>query len=143
MSTQAMASPRYHSPPGRIQTILLAGTIPLFLGTLLSDIAYYNTYHIQWTNFASWLVVAGMVFCGFALLCALVDLLRAPRKKGRPLWVVVLLLVTFALGFLNALEHAKDAWAAMPAGLVLSIIVFLLSCAAAWVGLAPRAGDAP
>lgn len=142
MSTQAMASPRFRSPPGRIQTILLAGTIPLFLVALLSDIAYYNTYQIQWTNFASWLIVAGLVFCGFALLCALVDLVRARPRKGRPMWLVILLLATFALGLLNAIEHAKDAWATMPSSLVLSVIVFLLSCASAWLGLAPRAGGA-
>jgi len=51
-----------------------------------------------------------------------------------------LLLATFVLGLIDCFQHAKDAWAVMPAGLVLSAIVFLLSCLAAWVGLTPRAG---
>jgi uncharacterized membrane protein len=38
-------------------------------------------------------------------------------------------------GFVNALVHARDAWAAMPAGLILSIVVFLLAAAAAAIGL--------
>lgn len=140
MSSHAMTSPSYWRPPGRLHTILLAGTVPLFLGALLSDIAYYKSYQIQWSNFASWLIAGGLLFCGLALLFALVRLVRAERKAGRPLMLVVLLLVTWALGLVNAFVHARDAWAMMPSGLVLSVIVTLLSCASAWLGLGPRQG---
>ena len=44
-----------------LHAALLAGTVPLFLGALLSDIAYARTYEIQWANFASWLIVGGLV----------------------------------------------------------------------------------
>ena len=44
--------------PGPLHGTLLAGTVPLFLGALLSDIAYGQTYQIQWANFASWLIAA-------------------------------------------------------------------------------------
>lgn len=47
----------------------------------------------------------------------------------------MLLLVTWVLGLINAFEHAKDAWAVMPAGLVLSVVVSVLALAAAWTGL--------
>jgi uncharacterized membrane protein len=114
---------------------LLAGTVPLFLGALLSDIAYYKTYQIQWSNFASWLIAGGLVLAGLALLFALVNLLRTDRKAGRAVMYPVLLLVTWALGLVNAFEHAKDAWAVMPMGLVLSVIVTLLACVTAWTGL--------
>src|SRR3546814_5562368 len=40
-----------------MHAILLAGTVPLFLGAMLSDIAYASSYQVQWTNFASWLIV--------------------------------------------------------------------------------------
>lgn len=125
----------YRSLPGPLHAILLAGTVPLFLGGLLSDIAYYKTYLIQWSNFASWLIAGGMVFCGLALLFALVNLLRAQPKSGRPTLYFLLLLVTWGLGWVNAFEHAKDAWAVMPSGLVLSVIVTLLSLVSAWTGL--------
>nr|WP_272889706.1 DUF2231 domain-containing protein [Stutzerimonas stutzeri] len=122
---------------------MLAGTVPLFLGALLSDIAYFRSYQIQWSNFASWLIAGGLVFCGLALLFALVNLIRAHHKKGRPLVYFLLLLVTWVLGFINALEHAKDAWAAMPIGLVLSVIVTVLACIATGIGLTNlRAGGA-
>jgi uncharacterized membrane protein len=142
MSSPATASPTYRSPPGALHTILLAGTVPLFLGALLSDIAYFRTYQVQWSNFASWLIAGGLVFCGLALLFALVNLIRSSRKTGRPLVYLLLLALTWGLGLINAFEHAKDAWAAMPAGLVLSVVVTLLSCAAAWVGLEARSGEA-
>ena len=37
---------------------------------------------------------------------------------------------------LNALVHAKDGWAAMPAGLWLSVVVTLLALIASWIGYA-------
>lgn len=129
------APPLYRCTPSPLHAILLAGTVPLFLGALLSDITYFNTYQIQWSNFASWLIAAGLVFCGLALVFALVNLVRADRKAGRPVLYFLLLLVTWVLGLLNAFEHAKDAWAAMPSGLVLSAIVSVLSLVAAWTGL--------
>lgn len=124
----------YRTLPGPLHSILLGGTVALFLGALLSDIAYYSTYLIQWSNFASWLIAGGMLLCGLALLFALVNLLRANPKSGRPTQYFLLLLVTWALGWINAFEHAKDAWAAMPSGLVLSVIVTLLALVSAWIG---------
>lgn len=142
MSSTVTANPTYLSPPGPLHTILLAGTVPLFLGALLSDIAYYQTHQIQWSNFASWLLAGAELFCGLALLCALVNLIRAPRKAGRPVLYVVLLLLTFVLGLINAFQHAKDAWAVMPAGLVLSVIVTVLALIATWIGLRTWSGGA-
>jgi uncharacterized membrane protein len=117
--------------------------VPLFLGALLSDIAYARSYQIQWSNFASWLIAGALVFAGFSMLWALVDLFSASRRGNRAAVYFVLLLATWVLGFINALEHAKDAWAIMPTSLVLSVIVALLACAAAWFGLATvRVGGA-
>ena len=128
----------YRSRPGALHATLLAGTVPLFLGALLSDIAYYRSYEVQWSHFSSWLIAGGLVFCGLAILFALGSLFRAAQKKGRPLIYLLLLVATWVLGFIDALEHAKDAWATMPLGLGLSLITTLLACAAAGVGLAKR-----
>ena len=125
----------YHHSPNPLHATLLAGTVPLFLGALLSDIAYFNTFQIQWSNFASWLLAGGLVFNGLAILCALIGMFRADGRGGRSLIYVLLLLATWILGFINSLIHAKDVWAIMPTGLVLSVIVTLLACAATWVGL--------
>ncbi|QIB49626.1 MULTISPECIES: DUF2231 domain-containing protein [Pseudomonas] len=118
-----------------LHATLLASTIPLFLGALLSDIAYFNTFQIQWSNFASWLLAGGLVFNGLAILCAIIGVFRAGAQRGKYVLYLILLIATWILGFINALQHAKDAWAIMPTGLVLSVIVTLLACAATWVGL--------
>nr|WP_197976871.1 MULTISPECIES: DUF2231 domain-containing protein [unclassified Pseudomonas] len=118
-----------------MHAIFLAGTVPLFLGALLSDIAYYQSYQIQWSNFAAWLIAGGLVFCGLALVFALINLIRAEHKGGRAVLYFLLLLVTWVLGLVNAFEHAKDAWAVMPTGLVMSVVVTVLSLVAAWIGL--------
>ncbi|MFJ4142013.1 DUF2231 domain-containing protein [Pseudomonas sp. NPDC089734] len=139
----AITHPSYRSTPGPLHAILLAGTVPLFLGALLSDLAYFNTFQIQWSNFASWLIAGGLLFCGLALLFALANLIRAEQKSGRPRVYFLLLLVSWVLGLINAFEHAKDAWATMPLGLLLSVVVTVLSIAAAWTGLTSlRSGGA-
>jgi uncharacterized membrane protein len=127
-----------------LHAVLLAGTVPLFLGAMLSDIAYAATYEIQWSNFASWLIAGGLVPGTLALLFAAIELLRAGRAPGlHPRVQVVLLLATWILGFFNVLIHARDAWAVMPGGLVLSITVAVLACAATWSGFNTlRAGGA-
>jgi uncharacterized membrane protein len=117
-----------------LHAVLLAGTVPLFLGVLLSDMAYSSTYEIQWKNFASWLLVGALVFAGFTLVWAIVDLVRAASRTMRLFVYVLLLLVSWILGFINALVHAADAWASMPAALILSVIVGVLVIAATWLG---------
>lgn len=114
--------------------ILLAATIPLFFGGLLSDLAYASSYQIQWSNFASWLIVGGLVFGGGALLWAIANLGFA-RRRGNYLGLyTALLAITWVLAFFNSLIHAKDAWAIMPTGLILSVIVVLLACVSTWIG---------
>ena len=54
----------------------------------------------------------------------------------------LVLLVMWVLGFINALVHAKDAWATMPDGLYLSVVAALLALVAAWIGYSGfRAGE--
>ena len=115
--------------------MLLVSMLPLWLGALLSDIAYGSTYETQWINFASWLIVGALLFCGVALLWSLIVLVRADRQGGRHWLAPALLAGTFALGFIDALVHAKDAWASMPEGTILSAIIVVVAFAAAWIGL--------
>lgn len=132
---------RYSQTVYPLHAVLLAGTIPLFLGATLSDIAYARSYNIQWNNFASWLIAGGLVFAGIALVFAIVDLLRAHRRTRGIAPYTLILLVTWIIGFLNALMHARDAWASMPTGLIMSVIVTLLACVATWFGFStPRMG---
>jgi uncharacterized membrane protein len=116
--------------------IIATAALPLFLGALLSDWAYASSQHVQWTNFASWLIAGGLVFAALSLLWAAVDALRLRASRhGRGAVYLLLLLGTVVLGFINALVHARDGWAAMPSGLILSAVVLLLAAAASGLGL--------
>lgn len=128
-----------HSLPPRplhpLHAILLSFPFPLFLGTLVCDIAYARSYQIQWSNFAQWLNAGGLLVGGFVLLWALVALfLRANRGDRRRAVYFVLVLAMWVLGFINALIHSKDAWAIMPEAPWLSAISALLALLASWVG---------
>jgi uncharacterized membrane protein len=132
---------RYSQVVYPLHAIFLAGTIPFFLSAALSDIAYARSFQIQWNNFASWLIVGGLIFTAIALVFAVVDLFRAHRRAAGIVWYALILLITWVVGFLNALVHARDAWAGMPTGLILSVIVTLLACVATWFGFCtPRIG---
>jgi uncharacterized membrane protein len=123
--------------------VLVACAAPLFLGGLLSDIAYARTYEIQWLNFAAWLIAGAMVFTGLALAWSLVELALGPARRGAPLIGLLLLLAMFVFGLVNAFMHARDAWGAMPAGLLWSVIVTAIAAVALWISVSgPRIGAA-
>ena len=124
-----------------LHAVFLAGTIPLFLGALLSDLGYWLSYQVQWNIFASWLIAGGLVFGALALLSAIIGLFSA-AGRGRGFVYILLLLAMWILGFINAVVHARDAWATMPAGLVLSVIVAVLACAATGIGFSVRRAGA-
>lgn len=121
-----------------IQAVLLSSMIPLFLGAALSDVAYSRSYQVQWANFASWLIAGGLVFGGAALIGVLIGVFRRHGRGKRRVGYVLLLLATLALGFINALVHAKDAWATMPMGLILSVVVAALAIVTTAAGIAGR-----
>jgi uncharacterized membrane protein len=139
----AVSAPRPLRPLHPLHAILLAFPFPLFLGALLSDLAYWASFQIQWANFSSWLIAGGLLVGAFALLWALINLFRSgPGRRRRPIVYFVVLLAMWGLGFVNALVHAKDAWAIMPEGLYLSVITTLLALVAAWIGYSGfRAGE--
>jgi uncharacterized membrane protein len=137
----AISVPGPARPLHPLHAILLAFPFPLFFSALLSDIAYWFTQEIQWTNFASWLIAGGLVIGAFAVLWAFSNLFRryGPPRKG--LYFLVLLAM-WALALVNAFVHATDAWAAMPEGLFLSAVVAVLALIASWTGYSGfRAGE--
>lgn len=129
---------RYSQTIHPLHAVLLAGSVTLFLGATLSDLAYAATFQIQWSTFASWLIAGGLLLAGVALVFALVDVFRAHRRGGGVIRYTFVLLTCWLAGFVNALVHARDAWASMPAGLVLSIIITVLAAVATWLGFNAR-----
>ncbi|WP_017356683.1 DUF2231 domain-containing protein [Stenotrophomonas sp.] len=130
MASSAIRTPVWSIHP--LHAAVLGGVLPLFLGALLADYAYWSTYEIQWSNFASWLLIGAMVMASLALLCAVVGLARGRRRLG----YLLVLVATWIVGFINALHHARDAWAIMPTALLLSAVATVLALVAAWIGFA-------
>lgn len=125
--------------PHPVYILLAVSMIPLFLGSLLSDLAYGSSGQMQWKNFASWLIAGGLVFAGLTLLWSVVEALRADHRGAAKRWIgPILVLATFVSGFINALVHAKDGWASVPAGSILSVITLALALAAIWSAFANR-----
>jgi uncharacterized membrane protein len=119
-----------------MHAVVTFASVPLFLGALLSDWAYSSSHQIQWVNFAAWLIAGGLLIAGLSLLWGAVAVLRSSAHRTRGgLMYLTLLLATFVVGVINALEHGKDGWAAMPTGLILSAVVVVLAAAASAVGL--------
>lgn len=119
-----------------MHAVIAFAALPLFLGALLGDGAYALSHQVQWANFASWLIAGALPLVGLALVCGAAVILRAPSARNGPgIAYLLLLLATLVLGIVNALVHARDGWAVMPAGPVLSAIVLLLDLVACVVGL--------
>lgn len=135
---------RQNRPLNPVHAILLGFPVALFTGALLSDYAYWLSFEPQWSNFSAWLIAGGLVPGSLVLLWVLVGLVRArPGRMRRSIIYFVVLLAMWSLGLINALVHAKDAWAKMPAAIFLSLIVWLLALVAAWIGYSgvPREED--
>ncbi len=134
MAVSASGSGTIRNP---ILAVLAISSFPLFLGGLLADIGYARTYQIQWLNFAAWLIAGAMVFTGFALAWALLSVVRTSFRDRASLVPFLLLAAMFLLGLLNSFMHARDAWGAMPGGLVLSLTVTILAAVAVWFIILP------
>jgi len=134
----AAPAPGTARPLHLAHAMLLAAAAALFIGGLLSDLAYVRTYQVQWVNFAAWLIAGAMVFTGLALAWSLLEMLRARVRQVRTLFVALLLLAVFVLGLLDSFMHARDAWGSMPSGLLMTLATTALCLAAIWVGISAR-----
>ncbi len=122
-----------------IHPMLVHFPIVCFVGTLATDLAYWNSANIMWANFSIWLITVGLVFGTLAALAGLIDFIG--NRAIRALWiawahmglnVVVMILSTF-----NAFVHSRDGWTSVvPTGLTLSTIVVLLLAVSGVLGSA-------
>lgn len=96
---------------------------------LCTDIAFWQSGNLMWLNFSAWLLFAGLVFGGLAVVAGLLDLVRKRTRPMRPSFLaIILFLVMLALAFVNSLVHAGDGWTAVvPYGLLLSAVTFAVS----------------
>lgn len=111
------------------QSLFVPFPFVCFSLALATDIAFWMTGNLMWMNFSAWLLFAGLVAGGLAILAGLLDLMRARTRPMRPgLISIVLFFVMLALALVNSLVHAGDGWTAVvPYGLLLSAVTFAIS----------------
>lgn len=117
-----------------VMAFLLGLPISLFVSALLCDVAYYRTFEVQWINFAAWLIAGALILTGLFVIVALIGAFRVRIHRHGYLFFFLIAAMSI-LGFWNALVHARDGWATMPTGLILSAVVALVAIGAAWAGL--------
>lgn len=123
--------------------LFLPVPIVCFIGALLTDIAYSNSDGtLQWLNFSSWLLAAGLLFAAVAGVLMIIDLARLPQLRSTLGWAAFgLLVLSGIVEFINSLIHARDGWTAVvPTGLILSAIGAVLIATYGWLWHESRYG---
>jgi len=98
-----------------------------FVGALIFDIIYSNTYTVLWVKAAAWLISIGLVI---AIIPQLINLGRTwfgkrgirTRNLAINFWLQVVAIVA---ALFNAFVHSRDAYGTMPAGVWLSVLTVL------------------
>lgn len=128
--------PVVRHPAGRpLQTLLASFASAYFIAALVTDFAYFKSANMLWANFSSWLLVAGLVTGGFAVLAAIVNAVRHRGARRPALLMLLGLVVVWALSLLNAFIHSRDAWTSVvPGGIALSAVVTVILLVLGWIG---------
>ena len=119
-----------------IHPILVPFPIVCFVGTLLTDLAYWRTADMMWADFSAWLLTVGVIVGCITVVVALVETfaVRSPLR-GRLTWPYALgFLVALILATLDMFVHTRDAWTSVvPWGLVLSAAIVLVLILTGWM----------
>ena len=116
----------------------------LLVGAFVTDVMYYQTSLMQWANFSTWLIAAGLVVALVSTIVLVIDFLIG--RAGRILWLSFGAIAAAALlSLLNEFVHTRDAWTSVvPQGIGLSFIVtilLLVGAARGWRVATTRAAE--
>jgi uncharacterized membrane protein len=119
-------------PRGRsIHKMPVAFSAAYFSAALVTDLVYWQIPNVMWERFSIWLIVAGLIVAGIAVIAWLIDLVGT-RNIERPAWPgVVGYALAVLLSLISAFVHSRDGYTAVvPTGLMLSgsvVVVLLLT----------------
>ncbi|EPN9362467.1 DUF2231 domain-containing protein [Cronobacter muytjensii] len=118
------------SPAVAVALYELLNPIPLgfFVAAWIFDIIYMKSFVLMWTHAASWLIAIGLMVAIIPRLISLGQIWSGRRHLHGPaqrlhFW---LNLVAIVLAIVNAFIHSRDAYAVVPAGVILSTLVVAL-----------------
>jgi uncharacterized membrane protein len=120
-----------------IHAMLVPFPIAFFVLALVMDIAYWQTSNLTWKHFAEWLLFAGLIGGGLAMIAGAIDFFsRREIRSAAPGWPHAIgNLIVLMLAFVNSLVHARDGWTGVvPTGLALSAATVALMFVTAWLG---------
>jgi uncharacterized membrane protein len=139
-------NPNHRSTPDRmdllvgrhpIYPVLGAFSIACLVGAFVTDMVYWQSVAVIWETFSDWLITAGLILAGFAIIAFLIDIVAGkylrtltwPRAIGYAFAVL--------LSLINAFVHSRDGYTAVvPTGLTLSALVVVILIFSAWVSSA-------
>jgi uncharacterized membrane protein len=98
-----------------------------FVAAMIFDIIYSKSGDILWIKSAAWLVSLGLIFAIIPRLINLYYVWFSKHRTARPVklvfWLNVLAIIT---ALINAFVHSRDAYAAIPEAVWLSIATVVL-----------------
>ena len=120
-----------------LHVMLVPIPITCFVGTLVTDIAYWQSANMQWANMSAWLLTIGLLVAVLAVIAGLIDFMGSRRIRdlrtarihagGNALALVI--------AIFNAFIHSRDAYTSVvPTGLVLSAVTVLILLVTGWNG---------
>jgi len=119
-------------PRGRpLHQTLVSFSAAYFAGALVTDLAYWQTPDVLWERFSIWLITAGLIVAGLAVIAYVIDL-AGGRQITAPAWPRAIgYVLAVVLALINAFVHSRDGYTAVvPTGLMLSglvVVVLLLT----------------
>jgi uncharacterized membrane protein len=139
-------------PRSSLHAVIAPYATACLAGTLLTDIAYWQTAEMMWANFSSWLISAGVVLIFVAALAGIVDFFRNRSSRGRiardpayderivlerrPVFPHVIgTILVLVIATANMFIHTRDAWTSVvPWGLALSALTVVILIVTGWLG---------
>jgi len=124
----AGANPRRSVVANLVYDVLDPIPFGCFVAALVFDIAYTRTAFVMWTRGAAWLLFFGLLFAVIPRLVNLVQVWITSRRSasGADRFDFWLNLLAIVAAIFNSLVHARDGYAVVPAGVVLSALTVAL-----------------
>ena len=123
-------------PRGRpLHRIMVSFSAAYFTAALITDFVYWQIPDVLWERFSIWLIVAGLIMAGLAIIAFAIDL-AGGRQIDRPAWPrIVGYGIAALLALINAFVHSRDGYTAVvPTGLMLSGLVIVVLLLTSWAG---------
>jgi uncharacterized membrane protein len=127
-----------NKPAGQpIHPILVSFSIACFGGAFITDLVYWRTADVMWETLSDWLITAGLILAGFAIIAFVIDFVGGKQIRALAWPHAVGYALAVLLSVINAFVHSRDGYTAVvPTGLTLSSLVLVILLFTGWVGWA-------